>query len=91
MASVPHVKVVSDPVVEPGKASVTPYEELLNYRQLVARVVDVFGDETKASVWLSTPNSSLNGETPLRAAQRNAYDLLTLEPILTRIEHGIYW
>jgi uncharacterized protein (DUF2384 family) len=39
--------------------------ELANYQKLVARAVDVFGDEVKASKWLSLPNSDLNGEVPL--------------------------
>jgi uncharacterized protein (DUF2384 family) len=67
-----------------------PMRELTNYRNLVDRVVDVFGDEVKASQWLSIPNPELNGETPLQAAQRNGYNTQVLEPILTRIEHGIY-
>lgn len=64
--------------------------ELWNYQNLVNRVVDAFGDEIKASRWLSLPNSELNGETPLQTAQRSGYDTQALEPILTRIEHGIY-
>jgi len=64
-------------------------EALTNYQTLVARVVDVFGDELKASRWLSLPNSDLNGESPLQVAQRVNYSVLPLEPILVRIEHGI--
>jgi uncharacterized protein (DUF2384 family) len=67
-----------------------PTRELTNYRELVDRVVEAFGDEIKASRWLSLPNSELNGETPLQAVQRSDYDAEVLEPILTRIEHGIY-
>lgn len=64
-------------------------EELANYEQLVARAVDVFGDEIKASKWLSLPNAELNGDTPLQVAQRNGYNGQVLEPIFTRIEYGI--
>jgi uncharacterized protein (DUF2384 family) len=60
-----------------------------NYQLLVARVVDAFGDEVKASRWLSLPNADLNGETPLQVAQRENYSARLLEPILIRIEHGI--
>jgi uncharacterized protein (DUF2384 family) len=60
-----------------------------NYRKLVARAVDVFGDEIKASRWLSLPNSDLNGATPLQAAQGEGYSSHLLEPIFNRIEHGI--
>lgn len=64
-------------------------ERLANYERLMARTVEVFGDEVKASRWLSLPNADLNGETPLRVAQQHGYNALTLEPILVRIEHGI--
>lgn len=66
-----------------------PLERLSNYQSLVARVVDAFGDELKASRWLSLPNSDLDGETPLQVAQRDNYSALALEPILIRMEHGI--
>jgi uncharacterized protein (DUF2384 family) len=67
-----------------------PIQELANYQQLVARAVDVFGDEIKASKWLSLANPELSGETPLQVAQRNSYNVEVLEPLLTQIEHGIY-
>jgi uncharacterized protein (DUF2384 family) len=63
--------------------------QFANYQKLVTRVVDVFGDELKASRWLSLPNPDLNGDIPLRYAQEHAYDPQTLEPVLARIEHGI--
>jgi len=76
---------------ESTSAPAAPVEELANYKQLVARAVDVFGDEIKASKWLSLPNSELNGDTPLQVAQRDGYSGQLLEPIFTRIEHGIYF
>jgi hypothetical protein len=60
-----------------------------NYQSLVSRVTEVFGDEIRASRWLSLPNRDLNGQTPLEAAQQNGYDAQILEPILIRIEHGV--
>jgi uncharacterized protein (DUF2384 family) len=78
--------------IRPGstnEAQLAAIRELTNYRKLVDRVAEVFGDEIKASRWLSLPNPELNGETPLQIAQRNDYDAQVLEPILTRIEHGI--
>jgi uncharacterized protein (DUF2384 family) len=53
--------------------------------------VEAFGDEIKASKWLSLPNKDLKGMTPLQLAQANGYSTQSLEPILTRIEHGIYF
>ena len=65
-------------------------EALVNYKKLVVRVGDVFGDGIKASVWLSSPSKDLGGETPIKVAQKYGYSPQVLEPILTRIEHGIY-
>jgi uncharacterized protein (DUF2384 family) len=73
---------VSEPAAEEG-------DRLANYERLVARTVEVFGDEVKASRWLSLPNPDLNGQTPLQIAQQQGYSGSLLEPILVRIEHGI--
>jgi uncharacterized protein (DUF2384 family) len=62
---------------------------ILRYRGLVSRAVEAFGDEVKASRWLSLPNRDLNGQTPIQAVQANGYDMQVLEPIFTRIEHGV--
>jgi uncharacterized protein (DUF2384 family) len=64
-----------------------------NYRHLVERAVEVFGDEIKASRWLSTPSPDFDGRVPLQVAQAAdfAVDIEnTFEPIFVRIEHGIY-
>jgi uncharacterized protein (DUF2384 family) len=80
----PQAAIAQDPV--PG-----PAEQLANYSRLVARVVDAFGDELKASRWLSLPNADLGGETPLQTAERDNYQGRAIEPLLIRIEHGIYY
>jgi uncharacterized protein (DUF2384 family) len=61
-----------------------------NYQGIVARATEVFGDEVKASRWLSLPCQDLNGRVPLEVASKNGYDLQVFEPIFIRIEHGIY-
>jgi uncharacterized protein (DUF2384 family) len=66
-----------------------PDHRIVGYRALVSRAVEAFGDEIKASRWLSIPNRDLDGQTPLQAVQGSDYDLQVLEPILTRIEHGV--
>jgi uncharacterized protein (DUF2384 family) len=75
---------------ERAASAVGPAADLARYQQLVERAVDVFGDEVKASSWLSLPTPDFNGMTPLQVAQENGYDLAALEPVFTRIEHGIY-
>jgi len=63
--------------------------ELWLYRKLVSRTVEAFGDEVKASEWLSRPNADFGNETPLAVAQKSGYDYRAIEPFLIRIEHGI--
>lgn len=89
MASLPHFgpERARPGTSKPGAAE--PAYEMTRYRALVSRVVEAFGDEIKASRWLSLPNRDLDGRTPLQAVQANGYDIQVLEPILTRIEHGI--
>ena len=73
--------------VAPGFAD--PIREMASYRALVSRTVEAFGDEIRASLWLSIPNQDLGGQTPLEVVQRSGYEMRPLEPILTRIEHGV--
>ena len=61
-----------------------------NYNALVERVREVFGDDLKASNWLSKPNKNLGGRTPLEEARAQDYNVRALEPMLIAIEHGIY-
>ena len=89
MASLPHFgpERAHSAASKPGVAE--PAHEMMGYRALVSRAVEAFGDEIKASRWLSLPNRDLEGQTPLQAVQASGYDMHVLEPILTRIEHGI--
>jgi len=66
-----------------------PAREMMRYRALIARTVDAFGDEIKASRWLSLPNRDFNGKTSLQVALESGYSLKAIEPILVRIEHGV--
>ena len=59
-----------------------------NYERLVDRVSDVFGDDLKASRWLSLANEDFGRITPLAAAREDDYNMTRLEPVLVRIEHG---
>jgi uncharacterized protein (DUF2384 family) len=88
MATAPKPRVkLPAPLVDPANAA----RALAGYRALVARTVEAFGDEIKASKWLSLPNKDLKGLTPLQLAQASDYSIESIEPILTRIEHGIYF
>jgi len=80
-----------DPLETASRLAVDPAQEFANYKRLVERAGDVFGDEIKASLWLSMPNEDLGGETPLQEAEKDGYAGKSIEPILARIEHGIYY
>jgi uncharacterized protein (DUF2384 family) len=89
MASSPQFRKRSAVSVDPKPIDGEPQHEMVRYRALVSRAVDAFGDEIKASRWLSMTNKDLDGQTPLQAVQTSGYDMQVLEPILTRIEHGV--
>jgi uncharacterized protein (DUF2384 family) len=46
---------------------------------------EVFANQEKAIHWLHSPNPSLEGKTPLAAAQ----DYQEVKDVLVRIEHGV--
>jgi putative toxin-antitoxin system antitoxin component (TIGR02293 family) len=60
------------------------------YRRLVARAVEVFGDEFVANRWLTTPQEGLGNRSPLEVAQSKQFLSPELEQILGRLEHGIF-
>jgi putative toxin-antitoxin system antitoxin component (TIGR02293 family) len=55
---------------------------------VIAHAVAVFGDEQKATHWLSTPRALLGNRTPAELLASNE-GLVLVEQTLTRIEHNI--
>jgi len=55
---------------------------------VIAHAFAVFGDENKASHWLSTPLQLLGGRSPVQALADGG-DISVVDRILTRIEHNI--
>ena len=55
---------------------------------VIAHAVDVFGDEQKATHWLSTPLELLDNRAPAELLASND-GLALVEQTLTRIEHNI--
>ena len=49
---------------------------------------EVFANQEKAIHWLHSPNPSLEGKTPLAAAQTDQ-DHQEVKDVLVRIEHGV--
>jgi uncharacterized protein (DUF2384 family) len=89
MASAPHSRTPRKPPRSIEMDASEQTLEMARYQTLVSRTVDAFGDEIKASRWLSLPNPDLSGQTPLQAVQSSGYNMQVLEPILIRIEHGV--
>jgi putative toxin-antitoxin system antitoxin component (TIGR02293 family) len=56
---------------------------------VVAHAVTVFGDEHKASHWLSTPLPLLENRAPSELLT-STEGIQRVEEILTRIEHNIF-
>jgi putative toxin-antitoxin system antitoxin component (TIGR02293 family) len=53
-----------------------------------AHAGEVFANQEKAIHWLRSPNPSLEGKTPLEAAQTDQ-GYQEVEDVLVRIEHGV--
>jgi uncharacterized protein (DUF2384 family) len=88
-AQPPNLEAVS--VLSRDKYSAGSAHRMKRYQILVARAVDAFGDELKASRWLSLPNRELAGLAPIQVAEKDGYRLKSIEPLLIRIEHGVYY
>jgi putative toxin-antitoxin system antitoxin component (TIGR02293 family) len=55
---------------------------------VIAHAVAMFGDEQKATHWLSTPLALLGNQTPAELLATNE-GIAVVERTLTRIEHNI--
>ncbi len=59
-----------------------------HFISLSVRAGEVFANREKALAWLETPNPSLQGRTPIEAANTDE-GFGEADDILTRIEHGV--
>ena len=60
----------------------------MNYVELIQHKSEqVFGNKTKANVWLTRPNVALGGQSPIELA-RNESGYLVVKDVLERIDHG---
>jgi putative toxin-antitoxin system antitoxin component (TIGR02293 family) len=69
----------------------TPTESDRVYRlaRIIARAVEVFGDEKEAQNWLKEPKSALSGQTPIEAIKTEP-GVQQVDLLLGRIEQGIF-
>jgi putative toxin-antitoxin system antitoxin component (TIGR02293 family) len=64
-------------------------DRLERFKRIVQQAIDLFEDEAEAQRWLSTPNASLNNQTPLNAMATDG-GAKQVEEILYRAEYGVY-
>lgn len=68
-----------------GTSEVRPPARFIS---LSVRAGEVFANREKALAWLETPNPSLQGRSPIEAADtEEGFELA--DEILTRLEHGV--
>jgi putative toxin-antitoxin system antitoxin component (TIGR02293 family) len=69
----------------------TPTESDRVYRlaRIIARAVEVFGDEKEAQNWLKEPKNALSGQTPIEAIKTEP-GVQQVDLLLGRIEQGIF-
>jgi putative toxin-antitoxin system antitoxin component (TIGR02293 family) len=69
----------------------TPAESDRLYRlaRIIARAIEVFGDEKEAQNWLKEPKSALTGQTPIEAIKTEP-GVQQVDLLLGRIEQGIF-
>jgi putative toxin-antitoxin system antitoxin component (TIGR02293 family) len=60
----------------------------VRFISLSVRAGEVFANHAKALNWLQTPNPSLQGKTPIEAANTEE-GFAQADEVLTRIEHGV--
>lgn len=64
-------------------------DRLYRLARIVARTVEVFGDELEAKQWLNEPKLALNGRSPLEVVSTEP-GVEQVDIMLGRIEHGIF-
>jgi putative toxin-antitoxin system antitoxin component (TIGR02293 family) len=64
-------------------------DRLYRLARIVARAVEVFGDESEAKQWLNEPKLALNGRSPLEVVSTEP-GVEQVDIMLGRIEHGIF-
>ena len=66
-------------------------QQYLAYKTVVERAVDVFGNELKATHWLSRSSLDFGERSPLEALVDSGFDPTPILDVLGKIEHGVYF
>jgi putative toxin-antitoxin system antitoxin component (TIGR02293 family) len=72
-----------------SRLSAEESDRMVRLARVLALANDILGDRAKASRWLQTPNSALQGSTPFELLDTDA-GVQSVETILGRIAYGIY-
>ena len=71
-----------------SNSEVTEFPPPARLMSISVHAGEVFANQEKAIHWLRSPNPSLEGKTPLEAAQTDQ-GYQKVEDVLVRIEHGV--
>lgn len=80
---------IQEATVITSKLNPVESDRLYRLARIIARAIEVFGDEKEAQVWLNEPKQALQGQTPLEVI-RTEPGVQQLDIMLGRIEHGIF-
>ncbi len=72
-----------------GRLTVEESDRVYRLAHLMARALEVFGDQGKVLRWLRKPNRALGGVVPLSRLDTDA-GTREIERILGRLEHGVF-
>jgi putative toxin-antitoxin system antitoxin component (TIGR02293 family) len=72
----------------PTNSELTEFPPPARLMSISVRAGEVFANQEKAIHWLRSANASLEGKTPLEAAQTDE-GYREVEDVLVRIEHGV--
>jgi putative toxin-antitoxin system antitoxin component (TIGR02293 family) len=72
----------------PANTAINEPRPPVRFISLSARAGEVFANHEKALGWLQTPNPSLQGKTPIEAANTEE-GFAQADEILTRLEYGV--
>ena len=66
-----------------------PSDDLVRHLDILTLAERVFGDSSKAEIWLKRPNSSLSGQRPADLL-KDELGVAVVREILQQIDHGIF-
>ena len=82
-------RTLSRRIASHSRLSAEESDRMVRLARVLALANDTLGDRAKASRWLQTPNTALDGNTPFELLDTDA-GVKSVESILGRIAYGVY-